>query len=154
MPTPLPLLLNPRDTLPVLQHLAENPTQSPWVACKATGLSSHTFYEVTAHLESLGLIVPTKGPAGRKVLRYLVTPEGERVVARLGDILAEIAGSRAGLEWELAKTPPLRGSPRAGAVLCGLIELAERRGDFKGMAGLRAGLNERRTISDDSSKNC
>jgi tetratricopeptide (TPR) repeat protein len=131
MPTPLSLLLTPRETLPVLQHIAANPAEPPDKAFHSMGVGVNTWYRATANLERLGLIAPDRGPAGRKVVRFHITPEGERVLARLDDLWGDVANSRAGLEWELDKSPPLKGSPRAGAVLCSLIEFAERRADFK-----------------------
>lgn len=114
----------------VLARIAANPAQPPKQAFTAMGVGVNSWYAATRKLERLGLIASTRGPAARKVKSFHVTPEGENVLVKLDEIWAEVANSREGLEWELDARPPDLGSPRAGEILCRLVELAERRADF------------------------
>lgn len=142
MSSPLELLLEPRATLRVLEHIDAHPAQAPDRAQGALKVSHQTWYSAISRLESLGLVAPVRGPRRRKVKSFEITPEGERVLAKLKEVVAQVGSSRAGLEWELEHRPPLKGGARAGEVLCRLIEYAERRNDFAEMRRLEGVAKE------------
>ena len=138
LPNPLALLLKPRATLRVLEHIAEHPSQRPREAYAQLGIANNTWYAAVRNLERLNLVAPTRGPAHRKVKAFHITPQGERALASVRELAAQVADSRGALEWELLGTPPLKGSARAGEVVCRLIEYAERRADFAELGRLES----------------
>ncbi len=137
-PPPLELFLNPSETPRILAYLADHETPSPAVACKAFGVSFHTWYRAVANLEALGLIFAERGPPKNRMLRVTITQNGRGALRLMSGFPDTLKGSRAALEWEIESGVAMPGSREAGEVLCKLIDLAERRGDQKALKAVEA----------------
>jgi DNA-binding MarR family transcriptional regulator len=121
-------LLDPRDTLRVLEYVAGHPSASPDTAVVALGASHHTWYAALKRLEGLGFVIIERVPGGKKVRRIELTAEGREALLAVERLRGLAVGSPDALEAAVRSGQVARGSPQAGEVLLRLTELSERRG--------------------------
>jgi len=130
----LDLLMEPRESLAVLEHVARGGTRAPGAAARELRIGINTWYLCTKRLEDLGLLAITRAPGGKKAKSMEPTERGLKLLTLLKELPPLLEGSRAALEFELEEGRLPTGSARAGEVLFRLVEIAERNGDFGELA--------------------
>jgi len=141
-PSKFHLLVEPRETLPVLEFISNHPNIAPKRASKELGIGINTWYEAVERLARMRLVTGAKALQDTRTRTLFLTPKGVQFLQRLNEALALSGDTPALLEFELENAAPRKGSARAGEVICHLLMDAERRGDFEEMSRLeRAAAN-------------
>ena len=81
----------------VLHHAAQEPVYGAWMTSELArhgySISPGTLYPLLHRMEQAGLLESAKHTVDGRVLRsYRATAEGRRVLARLRDLVGEVAG--------------------------------------------------------------
>jgi PadR family transcriptional regulator PadR len=81
----------------VLHHAAQEPVNGAWMSAELArhgyAISPGTLYPMLHRMQQAGLLKSAKHTVDGRVLRsYRATAEGRRVLARLGELIGEVAG--------------------------------------------------------------
>lgn len=134
----LKLLLEVRETIPVLDYISLHPKSSPSKAIDDMGIGLKTWYRAVRKLEDLGLVAGVRPLGGTKVRYFALTREGNEAMTALAAISILVAPSKGSLRAELGKANKDRDSERVGEILCQLLLHAEREADGGELLGLIA----------------
>jgi DNA-binding MarR family transcriptional regulator len=134
----LKLLLETRETIPVLCYISQHPKSSPTKAIAEMRIGLKTWYAAVRSLEDLGLVAGVRPLGGKKVRYFALTREGNEAMTALTSISLILAGSKGSMKADLQTTDKERESDRAGLLLCQLLLHAEREADREEILALIA----------------